>query len=200
MRRLGASGKHSGLGWAARRSAAARLRPCKDEPAARAPKAFFCRRARAGGRLTTAAARQNSLCDLRSRRSDNCRESEHDADACCAAMAQPPSSPSQALPQGVGDAGHRCARPRADFALLALACGKAQVREPCFVRRDSERARCGIPRAACEGQLADCGLRIADCRLPVAGCRLRKRSCTKMPSSQIPIQSSLSFLMLPERF
>ena len=33
----------------------------------------------------------------------------------------PPSSPSQALPQGVGESGHRCARPRAGFALLALA-------------------------------------------------------------------------------
>ena len=74
--RLGASGKNSGLGWAARRSAAARLWPCKGEQRRRPPKALFCSRARAAGRLTTTAARQNSLCDLRSRRSDNCRERE----------------------------------------------------------------------------------------------------------------------------
>ena len=121
VRRLGASGKHSGLGWAARRSAAARLWPCKDEPAARAPKALFCSRARAAGRLTTAAARQNSLCDLRSRRSDNCRGSDHDADACCAASARRHHRPRRRCLKG-SEPGHRCARPRAGVASLALAC------------------------------------------------------------------------------
>ena len=88
VRRLGASDKNSDLGGAARRSAAARLRPCKDEQRRRPPKALFCSRARAAGRLTTAAARQNSLCDLRSRRSDNCRKSDHDASTCCAVLAR----------------------------------------------------------------------------------------------------------------
>ena len=39
---------------------------CKAEPGARAPQTLFCSRARAAGRLTTAAARQNSLRAARS--------------------------------------------------------------------------------------------------------------------------------------
>ena len=110
----------------------------------------FCSRARAGqAHHSGGAAELTSRCALRS---DNCRESAHDAIACCVAMAPPPSSPSQTLPQGEGEPGHRCAWPRAGFALLALACEKAQVREPCVASKTA--ARCSAPRAACGVQRA----------------------------------------------
>ena len=72
----------------------------------------------------TAAARQNSLCDLRSRRSDNCRESDHDADACCAASARRRHRPRR-----------RCLKGWANRAIAALGSQRALLRSPWHVGR-----------------------------------------------------------------
>ena len=143
------------------RKAAPRQRPCTPLRCASLRSGQTCDDDDGGG-----AAELTARCALRS---DNCRESEHDAIACCAAMAQPPSSPSQALPQGVGDAGHRCARPPTGFVSLALAWGRFKCVGlawqgwhvgACEVRRTAYRMR----REAC-GKRAAAGMR-AVCNMP----------------------------------
>ena len=145
VRRLGASGKHSGVGWLQGAQPRQGLWPCKGEPAARASKALFCSRARAADRLTTAVARQNSLCDLRSRRPDNCRESDHDANTCCAVLVR-----RRHLPR------RRCLKGWASQAIAALGPGRASRCSPWHGEGSSAwallgkvgmcaRVRCDVP-------------------------------------------------------
>ena len=69
--------------------------------------------------LGRGAALRNSLRSLRSLRSDNRSESEHEAWACCAAHARPtPCASRHGQRGGEVHTGHRCARPWHDSLFL----------------------------------------------------------------------------------
>ena len=77
-----------------------------------------------GGQAHSAAARQNSFCDLRSRRSDDCRESAHDASTCCAVLARRRHRPRR-----------RCLKGWASRAIAALGPQWVLLRSPLPVGR-----------------------------------------------------------------